>query len=79
MGERLARQVILFGRTFSVESDEGRRRVTADSAVTLGEALGTGPEFWLDRLPAMSRTVADPSRMPVLTKQLSDSPRGFRL
>ena len=27
---------------------KGRRRVTADSALTLGEALGTGPEFWLN-------------------------------
>ncbi len=26
----------------------GRRRVTADSALALGEALGTGPEFWLN-------------------------------
>jgi len=26
----------------------GRRGVTAESALTLGEALGTGPEFWLN-------------------------------
>lgn len=26
----------------------GRRGVTADSALSLGEALGTGPEFWLN-------------------------------
>ena len=26
----------------------GRRRVTADSALALGEALGTGPELWLN-------------------------------
>jgi len=25
-----------------------RRRVTADSALAFGEALGTGPEFWLN-------------------------------
>ena len=27
---------------------KGRRGVTADSALTLGEALDTGPEFWLN-------------------------------
>lgn len=27
---------------------KGRRNVTADSALTLGEALKTGPEFWLN-------------------------------
>jgi len=26
----------------------GRRNVTADSALSLGEALKTGPEFWLN-------------------------------
>jgi len=26
----------------------GRRSVTTDSALALGEALGTGPEFWLN-------------------------------
>jgi addiction module HigA family antidote len=26
----------------------GRRNVTAASALALGEALGTGPEFWLN-------------------------------
>lgn len=26
----------------------GKRGVTADSALSLGEALGTGPEFWLN-------------------------------
>jgi len=26
----------------------GKRGVTADSALALGEALGTGPEFWLN-------------------------------
>jgi len=26
----------------------GKRRVTADSALAIGEALGTGPEFWLN-------------------------------
>ena len=26
----------------------GRRGVTADSALALGDALGTGPEFWLN-------------------------------
>jgi addiction module HigA family antidote len=26
----------------------GRRNVTADSALALGEALKTGPEFWLN-------------------------------
>lgn len=26
----------------------GRRGITADSALSLGEALGTGPEFWLN-------------------------------
>ncbi len=26
----------------------GRRGISADSALTLGEALGTGPEFWLN-------------------------------
>ena len=26
----------------------GRRQVSADSALTLGEALKTGPEFWLN-------------------------------
>lgn len=26
----------------------GHRNVSADSALALGEALGTGPEFWLD-------------------------------
>jgi addiction module HigA family antidote len=26
----------------------GRRNISADSALALGEALGTGPEFWLD-------------------------------
>lgn len=26
----------------------GRRGITADSALALGEALGTGPEFWLN-------------------------------
>jgi addiction module HigA family antidote len=26
----------------------GRRRVSADSALALGEALKTGPEFWLN-------------------------------
>lgn len=26
----------------------GRRSVTADSALALGEAFGTGPEFWLN-------------------------------
>jgi addiction module HigA family antidote len=25
-----------------------RRNISADSALALGEALGTGPEFWLD-------------------------------
>lgn len=25
----------------------GRRGITADSALALGDALGTGPEFWL--------------------------------
>ena len=25
-----------------------RRGITADSALSLGEALGTGPEFWLN-------------------------------
>jgi addiction module HigA family antidote len=27
---------------------KGRRGVSADSALSLGEALGTGPEFWLN-------------------------------
>ena len=27
---------------------KGRRGITAASALTLGEALGTGPEFWLN-------------------------------
>jgi antitoxin HigA-1 len=26
----------------------GRRGITADSALTLGEALRTGPEFWMN-------------------------------
>jgi addiction module HigA family antidote len=26
----------------------GRRQVSADSALALGEALNTGPEFWLN-------------------------------
>lgn len=26
----------------------GRRNISADSALTLGEALTTGPEFWLN-------------------------------
>lgn len=26
----------------------GRRGITADSALSLGEALGTGPEFWMN-------------------------------
>lgn len=26
----------------------GRRGITADSALKLGDALGTGPEFWLN-------------------------------
>lgn len=26
----------------------GKRGITADSALSLGEALGTGPEFWLN-------------------------------
>ncbi|MGC1953751.1 MAG: HigA family addiction module antitoxin [Gammaproteobacteria bacterium] len=26
----------------------GRRNISADSALTLGEALRTGPEFWLN-------------------------------
>jgi len=26
----------------------GRRNISADSALALGEALGTGPELWLD-------------------------------
>ena len=26
----------------------GRRGITADSALSLGDALGTGPEFWLN-------------------------------
>jgi antitoxin HigA-1 len=26
----------------------GRRNISADSALTLGEALKTGPEFWLN-------------------------------
>ncbi len=26
----------------------GKRGVTADSALSFGEALGTGPEFWLN-------------------------------
>ncbi|QPJ64637.1 MAG: HigA family addiction module antidote protein [Candidatus Nitrohelix vancouverensis] len=26
----------------------GKRGVTADSALSLGEAFGTGPEFWLN-------------------------------
>lgn len=26
----------------------GKRRVTAESALAIGEALGTGPEFWLN-------------------------------
>lgn len=26
----------------------GRRGITADSALSLGEALGSGPEFWLN-------------------------------
>ena len=26
----------------------GRRNVSADSALAFGEALGTGPEFWLN-------------------------------
>jgi addiction module HigA family antidote len=27
---------------------KGRRGVSADSALALGDALGTGPEFWLN-------------------------------
>jgi addiction module HigA family antidote len=27
---------------------KGKRGVTVDSALALGEALGTGPEFWLN-------------------------------
>jgi len=27
---------------------KGRRGLSADSALSLGEALGTGPEFWLN-------------------------------
>ncbi len=27
---------------------KGRRGVTAQSAIALGEALGTGPEFWMN-------------------------------
>ena len=50
----------------------GRRNVSADSALAFGEALGTGPEFWLnlqrnwdlwhamgshDRVPPLRRAV----------------------
>jgi len=51
----------------------GRRGITADSALALGDALGTGPEFWLNlqrdwnlwhsmrihkRIPKLKKTVS---------------------
>ena len=52
----------------------GRRRVTADSALTLGEALGTGPEFWLNlqRDWDLWHSLRDHSPVPPL-KQLADA------
>jgi len=39
-----------FGWTYARLNEiiNGRRRVTADSALAFGEALETGPEFWLN-------------------------------
>ena len=45
-----ASRVILNSRTYARLNEviNGRRQVSADSALALGEALKTGPEFWLN-------------------------------
>lgn len=56
---------------------KGRRRVTADSALALGEALGTGPEFWLNlqRDWDLWHSLRDHSPVPPL-KQLAEARHG---
>jgi addiction module HigA family antidote len=48
----------------------GRRGVTADSALALGDALGTGPEFWmnLQRDWNLWHSLREHKRIPKLKK-----------
>jgi addiction module HigA family antidote len=54
----------------------GRRRVTADSALALGEALGTGPELWLNlqRDWDLWHSLRDHSPVPLLSRLASRPP-----
>ena len=41
----------------------GKRGVTSETAWLLGEALGTGPEFWMNLQVAFDRTSVVPPRL----------------
>lgn len=55
----------------------GRRVVTADSALALGEAFGTGPELWLDLQRDWDLWQAMQKRTPV--KMLSKAKAALRI
>ena len=51
----------------------GRRGITADSALALGDALGTGPDFWLNlqRDWNLWHSLRQHKRIPKLKKVIS--------
>lgn len=66
---RLARTIGVPARRIN-EIVHGRRSVTADTALRIGRALGTTPEFWLNLQRMydldLARTAADVSRIEPL-------------
>ena len=66
---RLARTIGVPPRRIN-EIVHGRRSVTADTALRIGRALGTTPEFWLNLQRMydldLARTTADVSRIEPL-------------
>jgi addiction module HigA family antidote len=63
----------------------GRRAITAETAILLGASLGTSPEFWLnlqqavDLFEARTKLRADPRRVKSLIPQPNDSELFFDL
>ena len=75
---RLARTIGAPPRRIN-EIVHGRRSVTADTALRIGRALGTTPEFWLNLQRMydldLARSSADVSRIePLVTPALESAP-----
>ena len=75
---RLARTIGVPPRRIN-EIVHGRRSITADTALRIGRALGTTPEFWLNLQRMydldLARTSADVSRIePLVTAGRESAP-----